>query len=341
MMRNRIAVVLAGLLFFAGFLALSGALQGSTGAAAVLCASVAGIAGLFWLDARRARAAHDKTAGREQDQLERTLASADDPRFELTVFQSPLGLLAAGVVMLGFAAVPLSGVIAEGASVARRIAPALFAALLVPGGLLACWAALSRWGRPVVVLSRAGFETSWSGLVPWEKVHGIFLRDDTTRAPRIRRLELNVPDLESLRPRFRLPFRWIYRLRPRSWAPLVGIPLRSASVPPEVVYRTARSLWTRCTGRDHDWGPGMSAEFNLALRRAGEARRFLGELRRTQVELDPHRHEVDRVVRQLDDMNAVIATELRRRTRRSKRVFLATLAIVLVWVVASLVKRLG
>ena len=314
-MTKTTALLLAAVLVTLAMISLAAALVNrSAGAWAVFAAAVAGAVWLFRQDSQRAARDGKKSAVDAQARYEALAARTREPDFTLEVRGSTQ--LFSGIVALAIgAAIGFAALESHKHGLLMQVLGVSLSGLLVLVGALIVAGAVAAFGRPALVLRKDGFESPWYGRMPWERVDGLYLQVVRTRTSRVESLMVRIPELRALCAQFRPPMRWICRIRPASWGARVGIPLVRTSEPAEVIYRIARRLWTEKTGRDHDWNPNMSAEFNAALRQM----QATTELMRTSA-TDPRtalanapkvREAMERAV----TSQAVVTAELRRRKR--------------------------
>jgi len=266
-MNKGVALLLAGILVFVAMTAVAFIVDGASwGAVLGFCVAIVGLAWLFWADFQREQRELIETAKDLESRLEELATYAGKASFELKVAGSMQRWPGASAVVLGICIVLLQ-IADSGSNLLTFAGWLLLGSALIVFGLLSLSAALSARGKPLITLSEDGLETAWSGVIPWDLVYGIYLQDIRIGSTRNWRLDLHVPNLQELTGRFRLPFRWFYQFRPLSWGPHLCIMLTKTSDHPQAIYRTARWLWTKRTGRSYEWNPNMSAEIKLAMQR--------------------------------------------------------------------------
>lgn len=162
-----------------------------------------------------------------------------------------LGIIAFGVLSLYFAShgviLLISGII------------------LLIFGLLLLLLAIPQVGKPILRLSREGFETPGFGFIPWNYVQGIDKQEREHRGIKFSPiLTFYVPDLKM----FGSQFHGIHRLF--SNKNRISLILRHTDMKPDAILSVARQLWTERTGFDHTWSAYSSDEVNEAYRRISE-----------------------------------------------------------------------
>ena len=275
-----------------------------------------GIAGLVMIQrwgAKRERT--DAAASRAADEaklveLERDVAAgAGELRVESSspiVATAFAAALAAVLVWLG---------VREGDIVVLVIGVFLIAFVVLIGLTLA-----ASIGRPALVLSPAGLQTPHAPVLPWDAIDGMYLRENAHRGSTISHtIVLSVPDVERFRSRFGLGYRVVHMLSGRARTRQFHVVLRKTNVSAHVVYRLARALWTRHTGRNHEWDPEASPEANAARRRAAE-------LESTPASAAVHGRDAE----WLAQMN-VVSADLKRQIKRRVAFILAIVGIAIAY----------
>jgi len=162
-----------------------------------------------------------------------------------------LGTIAFGALFLNFAS--------------HKLLLSILGAFLLFFGLLLILLALPQVGKPILILSDAGFKTPAFGFIPWSAVQGIDMQEREHRGIKFSPLLIfNVPNLQS----FEGQFHRIYRLW--NFKKIISLTLRHSDIKPDVILSAARRLWSERTGLDHYWSSYSSYEVNEAHRRIAE-----------------------------------------------------------------------
>jgi hypothetical protein len=205
---------------------------------------------------RRRREEKERALAEARENRARELERlATEPGFELAVSGSSHLLLACGLVLLG-ACLLFGGFSAESyAGRGLALAAAAFTLMLATPVLLL---GASSLGKPILVLTREGFRTPLTPLIPWSRIDGIALKPNRARDRivshslffRIRTLPLFVGELG-------LAYRLIYRFRSGRRRERLHVVLRATKESPEVIYRVSRVLWGPAAGPVNDWDPDI------------------------------------------------------------------------------------
>jgi len=255
------------------------------------------VLGLFWGVPwlfRRYEWAKEGRAAQGLDKRFRELSAlASSPNFELNVSGSSYIYL---VVLVLLSGAFLLYLVALGE---RDVWFVIGGGLTVALGLMGLWASVPTLGKPKISITRLGFKTPSTPLIPWKLVQGIHLQEityhrgsfDESRLGHY--LEFCIPSLPQQRLR---------------------VVLRNPSEHPEVIRRLVQHLWTAATGSTHVWFPGMSNEYNEAERQlqVAEARFFKEALAGPSAGNDAMK-EVDRASLK---WKAALEAERRRERRR-------------------------
>jgi len=244
---------LAALLFVAIPVALTDVIGDARIRGGVLVGAILGLITLYALDRTRERRDTDRAQDAAGERLDRLLRLASNDNLELEVRGSHnlrlawIGLLC-GLVLLFCASVSASGI---GLWI---VFAALFA---IPSALLVILMWPGR-NKPVIVLSKAGFTTPWTGRIPWHFVHGIDIREVSVGSTHFHLLIFDIPGLRQLFVQFSPVNRWVWQRRPQSWSSRFQVMLKETTEQPEVVFQIARALWTESTGRTHYWNSSLA-----------------------------------------------------------------------------------
>lgn len=303
--------VLAVIVMVAGVYLVEG---GSPVAYVAFAAAIAGFLWLFRKDQKRESRERIEASIAEDARYNELIAAAKTGDFELKVEGSLKAGWAVLMCLIGAGLIAYQMIILDVGGFSR-ILWALIGGILLLGGFQILFIALCAYGKPVIVLSTGGMETPLFGFTPWSFIEGICIQVIRIRSAESLQLELLVPNFRQLSGRFSWPTRWVYRVRPRSWMPVLIIPLYQTSEAPQVIYRTARWLWTESTGLSHDWNSLFSTEANAAIRQRSKAipaiKKKDGGLR------DPsfHSFETGALAQQVMHADVKIANEMRKIMR--------------------------
>jgi hypothetical protein len=217
-------------------------------ATVLLVLSAAGLVAVFVIDSRREKA--EKRAREERDaaRLRELASSATTSSFELTVNGSSQAVLALGLTGVGVFLIAM-GAVQENMIIVLGAAVLLFGLLMLP----MTWPTI---GKAKIVLTAAGFKTPLTPLIPWTRVTGISLQEVKYRGRVVSHsLFFRIPTLRELVPQLGFGYRLLYPFRGTRGKEQLAVALKKPSETPEVVYGTARLLWTRSTGLDATWDP--------------------------------------------------------------------------------------
>jgi len=204
---------------------------------AILVGAILGLGALYLFDLRRERRRAREAleaAGRRFSDL---IRAAQDDRFELQVFGSrmlrkaSIGALAGGTFVFLVFVMPESQRLGWFSLAVIFLLPSLVTLILGIPGI----------GKPVLSLSRKGFSTPWAGEIAWQLVDYIKLDELHQMSLHLYMLYFDIPRLREISQQFRLPHRWIYRVRSRVSAK-VGVALEETSENRQVVLRIAQLL---------------------------------------------------------------------------------------------------
>src|SRR5262249_27472539 len=172
-------------------------------------------------------------------------------------------------------------------------------------------------GKPKLTLTRAGFTSPLTPFIAWEDIDGMFLNKIPSRRTNATSygLMFRVSTLPQNISRYALFHRMGYRLRSAARKDQLGVILKDTTEHPEVIYGLARLLWTERTGRNHDWNPNMSADYNAALRQVSDASRRMSSPQALETLLSGDPHEAKAVLDAIDRGNKTMVKEARRQLR--------------------------
>jgi hypothetical protein len=161
-----------------------------------------------------------------------------------------LGIIALGVLFLCFDS--------QRMTFYHHIIFFILGAFLVSCGLLILWLSIPQIGKPLLVLSREGFEVPRFGFIPWTAVKAIYKRDVTYRGIINFSPILNfiIADPKPSERQFHVFGRPNPRLRD------IPVFLRNCDMKPDDILSVAQQLWGECTGRDHVWTSPDSDEIS-------------------------------------------------------------------------------
>lgn len=203
------------------------------------------------------------------------------------------------------------------------------AAGLLLSGLLVFLRILPATGRPALELTTLGFSTPRIGRISWHDVSGVALRKVSEHNGKpIHSLMLRVRRFAHVAPRLH----WTDRLLAMVhlgpiFKDVVTVTMPSSKQQPQAVYTLARKLWKQATGRDHEWSPLMSDEYNEALKRIGDDPDAIGAAL-----ADPER--ISGYMAQMDSDMTLLARDgrrLREGNRGNSFVWVIGLLLVMAW----------
>ena len=126
-------------------------------------------------------------------------------------------------------------------------------------------------GRPLITVTRQGFQTPIVGAIPWNAVLGIDVMEAIVGKDVPHHiLRLYVPTLRNYFAAFPAVARMLYFLQFWRSKTIVTIRLQYPDQDPELVERVARELWFASTGRDYLWDPDANEDADRPLRHTGE-----------------------------------------------------------------------
>ena len=137
---------------------------------------------------------------------------------------------------------------------------------MVAIGCLLLLQALPSLGKPVLALSREGFKTPLTPLVPWAAVDGIHLRHYVMRHGEIYQLVFLIEALPKILGAFGLFHRITHMFRSKARRKQFEVRLTDKSQSPEFIEKVARSYWKARTGNDYGWNPAFTDEMNQSTR---------------------------------------------------------------------------
>lgn len=310
-MTRGLALVVGGILLFVAILALAGVGMSGQVRVGVLAVTVAGIAGILWWDNRREKKEKEQVAADNEKRFAELSAQAERPQFELVVTGSSQVALALIVALL-CAAVLFAGISME------RIWYFLGGLLLLGPAVLLLLQVIPAIGAPLVVITRSGFKTPQTPQLPWKLIDGIYLHKIVMRGSVSYHLVFQIGSLPQIIGEFGLFHRVMYRLARKAGKTRFWFDLRGSNEKPEVIYRVMRLLWNKSTGRDYDWDPNMSEDYNAALRKMKESTDRMNHELKSGVASPRGPAEVARVMKEMDANSAVVAKELQRKARGAK-----------------------
>lgn len=247
-MIKSLTLLLAALLFVAIPVTLTDAIGDTRIRGGVLVGAILGLVALYTLDRRRQHREADRAQEAAGERLTRLVRLSSDANFELPVHGSrnlrfASMVFVCGLVLLFCASVSSPGI---GLWILGTI-------LAVPSALLVLlmWPARK---KPVIVLSKAGFTTPWTGLIPWHLVEGMDMR----RSTRFHVLIFDIPRFRQLFPQVSPVNRWVWQRTPQSWSSRFQVMLEETTEEPDVVFHVVRTLWTAATGRTHSWSSSLA-----------------------------------------------------------------------------------
>lgn len=192
-------------------------------------------------------------------------------------------------------------------------------------GLLILLQALPVVGKPLLVLTREGFESAAFGQIPWSAVEGIHLEVVRHKGRVVANIMMfRVPDVALRYKVFHPLTRLMHRIRLGQKPGRIHVQLRGSGDDPELVLRVAKFLWTKRTGRNYLWNPAFSDEFNSAERRLEESRKQLEQARGS---ITP-----EAFYNASTKMNAdfeIVSSELQRKSKQLARTAKIGLAVMI------------
>lgn len=332
MTRNVVVFAAGTLLFFAIFgvaLLFTSSLVAGT---VMLVGAIPALVWLYFYDLRR----EERESAGDEVRFHELSALSRAPNFELAVSRPTSRRFAGISIATGLIFVLISLGVPASDSLAS-ISTMLLGSTFVAGGLALLFTAKS---KRVVKVSRAGIETPGFRSIPWDRIYGVYIQEITIRSTRIESLMFHVPDVGNLADQFSGLMRWVYRHRPRTWPDAVSVILSGTSERPRVVYQIARLLWTEMTGRNNDWNPNMSAEFNVAVSEMNKASAFLRGMPAPGTPYSPV-HNPDKLKAALNtiaDSGAVISNEVRRKSRIVNAMAWSAIVVFVIYVATMLWK---
>lgn len=336
-MSKSIALIIAGVL--AVIVMVSGIYiieDGRPEAYFVFAAAIAGFLWLFHKDQKRELREGIKASIADNARFNEVIVATKSGNFELKVkgsFQIGWAVL---MCLMGAGFIAYQMIIPEPVDFST-VLNTLIGIILLLAGFLILFIALCAYGKPAINLSTEGVETPLYGFIPWVFVEGICLQDIKVRSARLLQLELLVPNIRQLSGRFCWPKRWVYRVRPRSWAPVLNIPLYQTSETPQVIYRTARRLWAESKGFSHDWDPLFSAEANAAIRQRSEAMLSLKRLDRGLPDSSLNSLKMGVLTQEVMHANVKMANEVHKIRRIRYWIFAVSIVAFVVYAFSRLI----
>jgi hypothetical protein len=325
-----LAVIVGGILLGLVILGVANVFRDWRISALVAAVAAAGIWGLYLLDRRREQNAAKLSAEQAEARFGELSALANAGHFELKVKGSKQALYTFAFLVVG-AVVMYWGWTTD--SVGAMVGGAIIFLL----GAFLSLGVLPALFRPVITLTKAGFNSPLMGDVSWHYVDGMFLERIPLRDGVMHRLVFRITSLPNLVPSFGIFHRLLYALPGRSRKQQVHITLWNTSEPPEVVYRLARLLW-RQAGRSAFWYPGMPEDVELALRQLHEAGARLGS-KPAPGAPPPKQQEVIEALKNMQSASEVVSAEIRRQTRLRNRVTLGAVILLVVFLVSTFALR--
>ena len=255
-MNRGLMLGIVGALIFAVFVAFVGFGMNPLVRVALIAGAVTGIVWLTWRDAGREKADQGHIVEEGEERFRELHALAADPGFELVV-AAPTQITLAVVPILMGGGLLWWGMLSE--PVLGLISGALFLCL----GALGFLRVVPEMGAPVLSISRAGFKTPLTPQIPWVLVEGIHLnRHAPYSGVEIASVVIRVNALAQHISKFGLYARLLYWLYMKEGKERLTVSLSHTNEQPDVVYRLMRLLWTQNTGRDFDWNPFPSAQYD-------------------------------------------------------------------------------
>lgn len=324
---------IVGALVFAVFVAFVGFGINPLLRVALIAAAVTGIVWLTWRDARYEKSAQGQLTEGVEERFCELRSLAEEPGFELIV-SAPTQITLAVVPILMGGGLLWWGMLSE--PILGLVSGALFLCL----GALGFLRVVPEMGAPVLSIARAGFKTPLTPQIPWSLVEGIHL---SRHAPYggivISSLVIRVTSLAQHVAKCGLYSRLLYWLYMKEGKERLTVTLAHTNEQPDAVYRLMRLLWTQNTGRDFDWNPFPSAQYDSAsLPPVGEPALTKAQLLATGTFV-------------ADDMGNLRPTKSRRAAIRKRRVRnrlrpvnqirLAIIGLAILFIVIHLGARVG
>jgi hypothetical protein len=249
---------IVGVLVFAVFVAFIGFGMNPLVRVVLIAGAVTGIVWLTWRDAHHDKSKQGHVAEEVEERFRELRSLAEEPGFELivsaptqiTLAVVPI-LMGGGLLWWGMLSEPILGIVSG----------VLFLCL----GALGFLRVVPEMGASVLSISRAGFKTPLTPQIPWDLVEGIHLnRHAPYGGVVISSLVIRVTTLAQHVSNFGLYSRLLYWLYMKEGRERLTVTLTHTNEQPDVVYRLMRLLWTQNTGRDFDWNPFPSAQYDSA-----------------------------------------------------------------------------
>jgi len=109
-------------------------------------------------------------------------------------------------------------------------------------------------GKPSIEISRKGITTPWSGLIAWENIYGIHLKEVRHRGSLINHvLSFRFKDFKPPQTTSSV-VKFLRRVKGVSKEKL-SLRLSGIKENPEVIYGLTEKLWRSSTGRNYEWSP--------------------------------------------------------------------------------------
>ncbi len=333
-MNRALMLAIVGALTFAVFVAFIGFGMNPVVRVVLIACAVTGIVWLAWRDTRRDKTQSAQVTEETDDRFRELRLLAEEPGFELIVSAPTQVTLAVVPVLMG-GGLLWWGMLSE--PVLGLVSGALFLCL----GALGFLRVVPEMGAPVLSISRAGFKTPLTPAIPWALVEGIHLNK---YAPYggivIASLVIRVTTLAQHVSKFGLYPRLLYWLYMKEGKERLTVTLAHTNEQPDVVYRLMRLLWTQSTGRDFDWNPFPSAQYESSTPAAAG----MPALAKSQLEVASGAQAADST-EHAKPSKSRRATIRRRRVRNRLRpvnqVRLAMIGLAILFILVHLGARIG
>ncbi|MEO8005374.1 MAG: hypothetical protein ABI771_10750 [Betaproteobacteria bacterium] len=333
-MNRGLMLGIVGALTFAVFVAFVGFGMNPLLRVTLIAGSVTGIVWLTWRDARHEKSDRGHIVEEAEERFRELRMLSNEPGFQLIV-AAPTQITLAVVPILMGGGLLWWGMLSE--PVLGLISGALFLCM----GALGFLRVVPEMGAPVLSISRAGFKTPLTPQIPWDLVEGIHLNQ---HAPYggvvISSLVIRVTSLAQHVGKFGLYSRLLYWLYMKEGKERLTVTLTHTNEQPDVVYRLMRLLWTQNTGRDFDWNPFPSAQYDSAtLPPVG-----VPALAKVQMASSSGTHAADSMghPRPTKSRRAAIRKRrVRNRLRPVNQIRLAMIGLAILFIVIHLGARIG
>lgn len=334
LMNRALMLAIVGALVFTVFVAFIGFGMNPLLRVTLIAGAVTGIVWLTWRDARHEKSQPAHVVEDTDERFRELRSLTEAPGFELIV-AAPTQITLAVVPILMGGALLWWGMLSE--PILGLVSGALFLCL----GALGFLRVVPEMGAPVLSISRAGFKTPLTPAIPWDLVEGIHLnRHAPYGGVVIASLVIRVTTLAQHVSKFGLYSRLLYWLYMKEGKERLTVMLTHTNEQPDVVYRLMRLLWTQNTGRDFDWNPFPSAQYDSAtLPPVG-----MPALAKAQLEIAGGTHvaratDKDRPAR--TRRTAIRKRRVRNRLRPVNQIRLAMIGLAILFILVHLGARIG